>query len=100
MPSSEARRNFLTNDTYRCPHMFVGCLFCFPIVTIDMCVYCWRPSPGRRTHDMYMCMYLIFDGSVLPRRRFPKGDIGSAMYVATSKPIPKNVVAVHLSACF
>ena len=45
-------------------------------------------------------MYLIFDGSVLPRRRFPKGDIGSAMYVATTRPIPKNVVAVHLSACF
>ena len=44
-------------------------------------------------------MYLIFDGSVLPRRRFPKGDIGSAMYVATTRPIPKNVVAVHLSAC-
>ena len=48
---------------------------------------------------MNICMYLVFDGSILPRRRFPRGDIGSAMYVATSRPIPKNVGAVHFSAC-
>ena len=100
MPSHEVCRNFLWNDPYRCPHTVVRCLLCFPIVTIDMCVYCWRPSPGRRTHVSNMCMYLIFDGSVLPRRRFPAGDIGSAMYVATSRPILKSVVAVQLSACF
>ena len=51
---------------------------------------------GRR-FPFSLSMYVIVDGNGLPGRRFPEGDMGLAMYVATSRQNPKNVAAVQLS---